>query len=404
MSGESEKLIISGNSSAAYGAKIARAQVIAAYPITPQTTIVEKIAEFIAKGEYNPQFVKVESEHSAMAACIAASQTGARTFTATSAHGLALMHEMLHWAAAARLPVVMSNVCRAMGPPWSVWADHTDAMSQRDTGWMQIYAESNQETLDNIIISYRIAEKSHIMLPFMINEDAFILSHTYEIVHTPPQDLVDAFLPSFDPPYKLDPEDPHGFGSLSMPHQWYMELRYKIAEAAEKVLKEIQIVGKEYGEIFGRYYDLLDLYECEDAEVVLVGMGTVASTAKDVVDDLRAAGKKVGFCRIRVFRPFPVVALRKLLGDVKMIGVMDRSFTFGYEGPLFTELKSALYGKSTPLMKNYVVGIGGRDVTPKVIRKLYDDAYRQLADDDIDIEIQWIDLKGEQRIHERRDL
>jgi len=224
-----EKLIISGNSAAAYGAKIARAQVIAAYPITPQTTIVEKIAEFIAKGVYTPQFVKVESEHSAMAACISASQTGARTFTATSAHGLALMHEMLHWAAGARLPVVMSNVCRAMGPPWSVWAEHTDAISQRDTGWMQIFAESNQETLDSIIISYRMAEKPDIMLPFMINEDAFILSHTFEIVHAPPQELVDEFLPPFDPPFKLDIDEPHGFGSLSMPHQWYMELRYKIA-------------------------------------------------------------------------------------------------------------------------------------------------------------------------------
>jgi len=169
------------------------------------------------------------------------------------------------------------------------------------------------------------------------------------------------------------------------------------------VLGEIETVGKEFGEIFGRHYGLLDLYKCDDAEVVFVGMGTVASTAKDVVDELRDQGKKVGFCRVRVFRPCPVVALRKLLGDVKMIGVMDRSFTFGYEGPLFSEIKSALYGKCTPLIKDYVVGIGGRDVTGKVIHRLYDDAYRQLAADAVDLEVEWIDLKGEQRIHERRE-
>jgi len=395
--------IITGNYAAAYGARLSRAQVIAAYPITPQTTIVEKIADFIASGEYSPEYIKVESEHSAMAACIAASTAGARAFTATSSHGLTLMHELLHWAAGARTPVVMSTVNRAMGPPWSVWADHTDVMSQRDTGWMVVHGERNQEVLDTIIQMFRVAEQRDIMLPGMVSEDAFYLSHTVERVEVPDQELVDEFLPPFDPEYRLDVNDPHGFGSLSMPHQYYPELRYKIAEAHEKALKRLKEVDKEYGEIFGRSYGLVDEYRTEDAEVIFFGIGTSASTAKDVVDALRDEGHSVGFARIRVFRPFPVEEVRRIAKDAHFIGVIDRSFTFGYEGPLFTEIKGALYeNRNRPMTKGYIVGVGGRDVRLRTIEGLYRNAFELLKKEEKDIEVQWIELRGEQRIHQRR--
>ena len=394
--------IITGNHAAAHGARMARAQVVAAYPITPQTTIVERIADMIAAGEFETQFIKVESEHSAMAACIAASNTGARTFTATSAHGLTLMHELLHWAAGARTPVVMSNVNRAMGPPWSVWADHTDCMSQRDTGWMTFHGERNQEVLDTILQAYKVAEDHDVLLPCMITEDAFYLSHTVERVELPDQELVDDFLPPFDPIYKLDTEDPHMFGSLSMPHQYYPELRYKIAEAHEKAIGKFRQVDKEFGEIFGRSYGLVDEYRTEDAEIIFFGIGTTASTAKDVVDELRDQGHSVGFARIRMFRPFPVDEVRRIAKDAHFIGVIDRSMTFGYEGPLFTEIKSALYeNRNRPMIKNYLTGIGGRDVTHKIIAGLFTDAFDLLKKGEKDIEVQWIDLKGEQRIHRR---
>ena len=223
---------MTGNEACAWGALLANVDVVAAYPITPQTSIVEKIADFVSKGEMKSQFIKVESEHSAMAACIAASNTGTRTFTATSSHGLALMHELLMWAAGARLPIVMGNVNRSMGPPWSVWADHQDTMAQRDTGWMKFYCESNQEVLDTILMAYKTVENHDILIPAMIIEDAFILSHTSEAVDIPDQELVNKYLPAFNPAFKLDVDDPKGFGSLAMPDD-YMEFRYNIGRAME---------------------------------------------------------------------------------------------------------------------------------------------------------------------------
>ncbi|MDG6220339.1 MAG: pyruvate ferredoxin oxidoreductase, partial [Candidatus Thermoplasmatota archaeon] len=311
--------VITGNVASAYGAKLARAQVVAAYPITPQTTIVEKIADFVANGEMDTQYVKVESEHSAMAACIAASNTGARAYTASSSHGLLLMHEELIWASGARTPVVMSNVNRANGPPWSVWADHHDAMAQRDTGWMQVYAETNQEVLDTILMQYKVGEKRHIMLPSMVLEDAFILSHTMEPVDIPDQELVDSFLPKYDPEFKVEPGKPMGFGSLVMP-ELYMEFRYKIAKAMDDARDEMRKVHKEFEEVFGRKYEMVDFYKCEDADAVLVIAGSVASTAKDVVDKMRKEGKKVGLARLRVFRPFPYEEFRWLGKNVSTIG------------------------------------------------------------------------------------
>ncbi|MFQ6061495.1 MAG: pyruvate ferredoxin oxidoreductase, partial [Thermoplasmata archaeon] len=337
------KKVITGHYSLAYGAKLCRAEVIAAYPITPQTTVVEKIAEFVANGEMDTQYIKVESEHTAMAALISASLTGARTFTATSAHGLTLMHEVLIWASGARTPIVMGNINRAMAPPWSVWADHLDSVAQRDTGWMQIYAETNQEVLDSIIQAYKICENVDILLPCMIMEDAFYLSHTTEPVDLPEQSEVDAFLPPFEPPDKLDVDDPKGFCSLVMP-DWYMEFRYLIHEAWNRARKVIYDVMEEYKKRFGRDHGaLLDRYRCDNADAVLIVAGTAAATCREVVDKLRSEGKKVGLARMRFFRPFPTEEMRALAREVGAIGVVDRSFTFAHGGAFFSEVAGSLY-------------------------------------------------------------
>jgi 2-oxoisovalerate ferredoxin oxidoreductase alpha subunit len=388
------KKVITGNYASSYGAKLARAQVIAAYPITPQTSVVEKIAEFVASGEMKTQYIKVESEHSAMAACITASQTGARAFTATSAHGLTLMHEMLIWASGARTPVVMTNVNRAMAPPWSVWADHLDSVAQRDTGWIQYYCESNQEVLDTIIMAYKVGESRDVLLPSFLTLDAFYLSHTYETVDIPEQAEVDKFLPSFDPPYKFDVDDPHLFGSLSFPHQFYMEWRYQISLAMEKAREKILETEAEFKKVFGRSYGgLLDTYRCDDAEVVLIAAGTMASTIREVIDRYRDNGEKVGLARLRVFRPFPVKEVRELADKVDVIGVLDRSYSFGYGGAFFAEIGGALYNNpDKPIIKNYVVGIGGRDVTPETVSGILDNAL-SLKEKGLDKEIEWIELK-----------
>ena len=387
------KMVMTGNYASAYGAKVCRAEVISAYPITPQTSIVEKIATLCSSGEMKAKFVKVESEHSAMAALISASMTGARTYTATSSHGLLLMHELLIWAAGARTPVVMSNVCRANGPPWSVWADHHDAIAQRDTGWMQVFCEGNQEVLDSIIMAYKLGEREDIRLPSIINEDAFILSHTVEPVDVPEMEQVDAFLPPFNPRFRLDVNEPYGFGSLVMPDM-YMEFRYKINEAMEAARQGWRDVEKDFERHFGRSHGgLVEFYKCEGADAILIMAGSIASTAKDVVDDLRAKGKKVGLARIRVFRPFPVEEIRKLAGMANTMGMCDHSYTFGHWGAMGQEVRGALYDlKDRPLLMNYIVGLGGKDMTPGVIEKIY---LKTLAlKGGLDHDIEWIGVKG----------
>ncbi len=392
------KMILTGNESAAWGARLSRPKVIAAYPITPQTSIIETIAEFIANGEMDARYIRVESEHSAMAACIAAQNTGVRTFTATSAHGLTLMHELLIWASGARLPIVMSVVNRAMAPPWSVWTDQLDSMAQRDTGWMQIYTENNQEVLDSIIISYKVGEKHHILLPTMVMEDAFILSHTSEPVDVPEQKMVDDFLGEYEPAFKLDPDDPAGFGSLIMPEGPYMEFRYKMALAMDAAREEIRKVSQEFGEVFGRYYPgLVEEYRTEDADAIMLVLGTIGSTAKDVVDRMREKGKKVGLARVRYFRPFPFEEIREIAKKADMLGVVDRSYTFGYGANLYAETKSVLYGHSDVPVKNYVMGLGGRDITPEIVEKVFDDMLKIAREGQVDREIEWVGLHGDER-------
>ena len=369
--------VITGNAAAAYAAKLCRVDVVAAYPITPQTTIVEYIAEFLANGEMDCEYIRVESEHSAMTACIGASLAGARTFTATSSHGLALMHEMLHWATYSRLPIVMAVANRTLGPPWNIWADLQDAISQRDTGWIQFYAKNNQEVLDTIIQAYRLSENERVMLPSMVSLEAFVLSHTSEPVDIPDQEKVDEFLPQYNPPFMvIDFENPKTIGNIALPEETAKHRKY-IMKAMENASSMIKEISKEFQEKFGRYHgDLLEEYELEDSETVIVSMGTIASTAEDAVNLLREKGEKVGLLRIRVFRPFPERDIKRKLEDKEKIIVIDRNCSWGIGGALYTEVRHSLY-PGGPEVVGFLAGIGGVDVTPSDIMKMYEKAKKE---------------------------
>ncbi len=370
----SQKEVLMGNHSTSWGVKLARAQVISAYPITPQTQVVEELSEICANGKLDAKFIKVESEHSAMACLIAASQAGARTFTATSAQGLALMHELLFYAAYARVPIVMVDVNRAMAPGWNIWTDQTDSLAQRDTGWIQLYCETNQEILDSIIMSYKLAET--IKLPVMVIYDAFYLSHTYEPVEVPDQADVDKFLPAYKPDLKLDTDNPRSFNSLSPPNV-YTEFRFIMEEAHNKAKKVYADVANDFHKTFGRRYDAVSTYRCEDAETIMVTSGSATGTARVVVDRLREKGEKVGLVKMRMFRPFPAETVRELLGNIssqriKKIGVLDRNISHGLGGIWAAELKNALFGlKNAPVVFDFIAGLGGRDIVPETIAEAF---------------------------------
>ena len=381
-------VVDTGNHIAALAAKLAKPDVVAAYPITPQTTIVEKIAEYVAKGEFSGDYVCVESEHSAMSACIGASAAGARTFTATSAHGLLLMHEMLHWAALARLPVVMANVNRAVGPGWNIWSDQNDSMAQRDTGWIQIYCSSNQEIFDSIIQAFKLAEHKDVQLPVMVCYDGFILSHTSMPVKVPEQKEIDDFLPKREPKWVLDPENPVTHGNIIMPKD-YPSIRKAMQDAQENAKKLIPDIAREWRERFGTYHgDLIERYMCDDAEYILLTYAALGAESKIAINELRKEGKKVGLARIRFFRPFPTEDILDLAKNSDLM-VLDRSISIGMEGPLFTEVKSSLYGKSDAKVFGYIAGLGGKDVTYKDIEKMVNHAidgkYREVV---------WYDMGG----------
>lgn len=382
------KKVIMGNHAASYAAKLCRVQVISAYPITPQTQVVEMLSEMCASGELNAKFIPVESEHSAMAAVIGASATGVRAFTATSSHGLLLMHEMVHWAAGSRLPIVMAEINRAVGPGWNIWTDQNDSLSQRDTGWMQIYVESNQEVLDTIIQGYKIAET--VLMPLMVVLDAFYLSHTYEPVDIPELEQVDAYLPPYRPRYKLDVNDPHAFNGLAMPDV-YMEMRWKMQTALEQAKSVAAAADAEFGRQFGRSYGLVEGYRLDDAPVVLVTSGTATSTAREVIDELRAAGHKIGLLKMRLFRPFPSELVREKLAGVRKVAVLDRNIGFGMGGIFAQEIKAALCNQtSRPIVFDYVAGLGGRDITPQTIAEI---AQYTLTHDQPEVETMWVGLK-----------
>ena len=359
-----QKMLANGNYAAAYAVKLANAKVIAAYPITPQTSIIEKIAEFIAKGDMRAEYIKVESEHSAMSACIGASAAGVRTFTATSSQGLLYMHEMLHWASGSRLPIVMAQVNRAIAPPWTVWTDQNDSISQRDTGWIQFYCESNQDILDALIQAYKVAEDHRVMLPAMVCFDGFELSHTSMPLELPDQRDVYEFLEPYNEEHALiDLKRPSTHGSMVSP-ELYMEFRYLIQKAMENAKLVINETVSDFARKFGRNYESqIQCYKCRDIEVAIVSMGAISSEAKEAVDRLRKEKLPVGAIKLRVFRPFPLEAFQEMGKRVKAFVVIDRDISFGMEGALFTELKSALYHlEEKPLVLGFIAGLGGRDV------------------------------------------
>jgi len=389
-----QTIIDTANHIAGYAAKAARAKVVAAYPITPQTTVVEKIAEFVDSGIMDAEYICVESEHSAMVACIAAASAGVRTFTATSAHGLALMHEALHWAAGSRLPIVMVVVNRAMGAPWSIWPDFSDSLSQRDTGWIQFYCADNQEVFDTVIQAYKLCEDEQVFLPAMICLEGFILSHTYMPVKLPNQEEIDAFLPPYKSGWILDVNNPYSHSNLVSP-EWYMEFRYMIHEAMENAKKLIPQIDKAYGKHFGfEYGGLIEKYKCDDADLVLLSMGTIGGEAKLTVEKLRKEGLKVGSARVRVFRPFPVEEIRKLAAKTQMIATIDRHVSFGMEGFLATEVKASVFHeKDSPLVAGFVAGLGGRDVTAQTIEKIAEKSLKWLRMGKVEKETEWVDLR-----------
>lgn len=364
------KVSITGNEAVSYGVMLARVKVISAYPITPQTTIVEELSKFCAEGKLDADFVKVESEHSAMACCVGAATTGVRTFTATSSHGLLYMHEVLHWAAGARLPIVMTNANRAVGAPWSIRCDQNDSLSQRDTGWMQLYCEDNQEVMDTIIQAYKVAEK--VLLPCMVVLDGFFLSHTTDVVDILPQELVDEYLPPYRPRYKLDTENPHSFyGTCSPIPRAYFNFRYQMQQAMEEAKEIFEEADKEFNQLFGRRYGLLEEYRCDDAEMAIVTFGTITSTARETIDDLREKGEKTGLVKIKMFRPFPAEEILRVLKKFRKVIVIDRDISFGKGGIFAAEIKAALYHeKEKPMVFGFVAGLGGVDVTPVLIKKM----------------------------------
>ena len=370
------KKIISASEAVATAVKLCKPGVVAVYPITPQTHIVEHLAELVADGELDAQYIPVESEHSAMAALVGASSVGVRTFTATSSQGLALMHEMLHWASGARLPIVMANINRAMGAPWSVWTDQNDSLSQRDTGWMQVYCESNQEVLDTVLQAYRVAEK--VFLPAMVVLDAFVLSHTAEPVEIPSQEQADGFLPPLEMDFSVDVNNPRSYNGLATPDS-YMELRQGIQESMDESLREWEKVDEEFNGRFGRRYGLVESYFAEEAELLLITSSTITSTAREVIDELRNDGRRVGLLKIRLFRPFPVKQLRRAVGGAPRIAVIDRNIGFGVGGIFAQEVKAALYNHLDIPVFSYIAGLGGRDVTPATIRQIVDHAESQDA-------------------------
>lgn len=356
------KQVIKGNFAISHGVKLSRVDVISAFPITPQTTIVEELSEMCASGELDARFIKVESEHSAMAALLGASTAGVRTFTATSGNGLLLMHEVLHWAAGARLPIVLANVNRAVGGTWNIWAEQTDSLSQRDTGWIQIYCESNQEVLDSVIMAFKLAEK--IQLPVMISYDAFFLSHTSEIVDIPEPETVDSFLPPYEPIVKIDFDNPKMFGGFVATDYFY-EQRFVAYESANQALDVYPEICKDFKKTVGREYDLVEEYRTEKAETIVVTAGTITSVTRLTVDKLRSQGIKIGLMKLRMFRPVPVQKWQEVLGKAKKVVVIDRNLIAGLGGVFAKEILSALYPlEKRPLVFETVAGLGGRDVTP----------------------------------------
>jgi len=366
-----ERMALTGNDSVAYALKQINPDVVAAYPITPQTEMMHKFAEYVADGEVVTEFVPVESEHSAMSAAVGASLAGARSCTATSSQGLALMWEILYIAASCRCPIVMPVVNRALSGPINIHCDHSDTMGARDAGWIQIYCENCQEAYDNTIQAVRIAEHEDVRLPVMVCLDGFILSHTLEALEVLDDESVRRVIGEFRRPDNLfNLAHAETFGAFAL-QNYYFEFKKQQVDAMERAPGVIERVGAEYGKLTGRTYGLLDPYRCDDAEAVLVGLGSTTGTAKQAADDLRdEEGLKCGVLKIRCFRPWPAEAISRSLNGAAIVGVLDRAVSFGLGGPLYHEVRSALYGQGKPVM-NFIYGLGGRDLSLDEVKNMF---------------------------------
>lgn len=355
---------LSGNEAFAEGVRLARPQVISAYPITPQTTVVEALSVMVEEGSLDCEYLHVESEHTALSAAIGAAATGARTFTATSSQGLLYMAECLTYASGGRFPIVMMNANRALALPWNIYGDQRDSLSLLDHGWIQVYAENNQEALDLALMAYAVAEDARVSLPVMVNVDGFALTHTYESVEIPTAEEADAFLPPYRTDNQFDFTVPKNIGYSAGPeyNRFYQYQHHRDLRAAETVVAEVEA---RFAEIMGRRYPgMIEAYQCDDAEFVLVTLGSAAGLARDVVDDLRAAGKRAGMLRIRYLRPMPDRLIAEALTGVRAVGVLEQDISFGAEGTVFTNVLSALARRGAcPPALNFIGGLGGDDIS-----------------------------------------
>jgi pyruvate ferredoxin oxidoreductase alpha subunit len=350
--------------------KLARCEVIAAYPITPQTHIVESLAEMVADGELDAEYINVESEHSAMSACVGASLAGARTFTATSAQGLALMHEILFIASYLRLPIVMAVANRALSAPLNIWGDQSDIMAERDCGWIQLFGENGQELFDLTLCAFKIAEKA--LLPVVVNLDGFTASHVVEPVEILSQEEVDKFLPPYNPKFVLDPKNPKTFGAYALP-DFYTEAKKQQDEILRNSYSIILELFEEFNNMFGRKYEPIERYKTEDAEILILCAGGISGTARVAIDKMREEGKKVGLLKLNLWRPFPYSDLISAIKNCKTLSVVDRAISFGGAGgPIATEIKSYLYKKSDINILSFIAGLGGRDVKIEDFEKIFE--------------------------------
>ncbi|HIH86218.1 MAG: transketolase C-terminal domain-containing protein [Methanoculleus sp.] len=363
--------IMEGSHAVAEIVKRCRPQVIAAYPITPQTHIVEALAQMVADCELDADYITVESEFSALSACLGASAAGSRVYSATTSQGLALMFEVCFNVAGLRQPVVMTIANRSLGAPLSIWNDQQDSISLRDSGWLQVYAEDNQEAVDLHMIAYRVCEDHDVLLPAFVCFDGYVLTHTYEPVSIPTQEEVDAYLPAFNPYQRLDASNPMSFGMYATP-DYYMEFRYEIDRAQHRAKEVFAKAGREFAKQFDRDYSApVEGYRLEDADTAIVAMGSICGTAKDAVDEMRDAGKNAGLLKIRMFRPFPAQEIVDALKGVSTVAVLDRNISLGSGGGVGTEVKAALSGSGTAVY-DYIVALGGRDIRKKDIAAIVD--------------------------------
>ncbi|HBL23155.1 MAG TPA: pyruvate ferredoxin oxidoreductase [Deltaproteobacteria bacterium] len=358
---------------ASVAAKLARVEAIAAYPITPQTHIVEHLAELVANGELEAAYINVESEHSAMSACVGASATGARTFTSTSSQGMELMHEILFIASGMRLPIVMAAVNRALSSPLSIWGDHSDIMAARDTGWVMVFCENGQEVVDSIIMAFKIAEDRRVLLPMMVNLDGFSLSHVIEPIEFPSQEDVDRFLPPYNPLYTLHPDKPVTMGAYAMP-ELYTEAKYSQEMAIRNSKTVVKEVMDQFSREFGRTYNLVETYNTEKADTVFMALGSINENIKTAIDSLKEGGKELGLVSLRLFRPFPDAEVLEVLKNKKKIVVLERVMPGGaMNGPLFNEMASLVVSNGLNVqLENFIFGLGGRDVEPEELMDVYE--------------------------------